>query len=164
MTEQDIIYKLISWIDRNKYPYQCLRAFIYGWECDYWCMDKEGITREFEIKISRSDYFADAKKPKHSIQGANYFYYVCPEGLIKKDEVDPRYGLIYVKAENWADTTVVKNPKKLHGNKFDRWADLANKFHGKRWGLRVEKVKQQEISRDEYKNGFLVDFDAMVSD
>ena len=158
MTEHYIICKLIHWIDRNKYPYQCLRAFIYGWECDYCCMDKYGITREFEIKISSWDYFADAKKEKHKKEGDNYFYYVCPEGLIKKEEVDARYGLIYIKGD-FINTEVVKKPRRLHENLFSDWQMLANKFHGKWWSLWLEKFKQQEITRDQYVEGYLIELE-----
>lgn len=97
MTEQDIVKKLCQWLDDRKFPYQIANAFIYEWECDYWAMTVHGETREFEIKISRSDYFVDAKKEKHiGAKGANYFYYAVPKDMIKKEEVDPRYGLIYI--------------------------------------------------------------------
>jgi len=44
MTEMEIIKKLVSWIDRDKFPYQAMNSFIYSWECDYWAMDKGGCT------------------------------------------------------------------------------------------------------------------------
>src|SRR5688500_10798974 len=97
MTEKDIIKQLAMWVDERKYPFQVPKACFYGWGCDYWALEISGIAREFEIKISRSDFLNDAKKDKHSSdKGANYFYYVVPKDLIKPTEVDPRYGLIYV--------------------------------------------------------------------
>src|SRR5690606_29343051 len=98
LTEQDIILHLANWFDIRKFPFQLPRSFVYGWESDYWTMEASGITREYEIKISRADFLKDRRKQKHSTPeaGANFFYYVCPKDLIKKEDVDPKYGLIYV--------------------------------------------------------------------
>lgn len=52
-----------------------------------------------ETKISRSDFLADAKKEfrKSPDKGIGiYRYYACPAGLIKPDELPPKWGLIYV--------------------------------------------------------------------
>lgn len=51
-----------------------------------------------EVKISRSDFFADAKKP-HRADGLGmgiYRYYMCPEGLIQPDEIPEKWGLLWV--------------------------------------------------------------------
>lgn len=49
-----------------------------------------------ECKTSRSDYLADAKKPWR--QGAcgmgNWRFYLCPKGLIKKEELPYGWGLL----------------------------------------------------------------------
>lgn len=53
-----------------------------------------------EVKVSRADFLADAKKP-HRADGEGmglYRYYMCPEGLIKPEEVPPRWGLLWVNA------------------------------------------------------------------
>ncbi len=67
---------------------------------------KSGLLYEYEVKISRSDFLADAKKQKHHFNGTkgeivpawnpNYFYYACPEGLIKLEELPKNAGLIYI--------------------------------------------------------------------
>ncbi|EKA5635910.1 hypothetical protein OKZ62_001814 [Vibrio navarrensis] len=54
-----------------------------------------------EVKISRSDFFADRKKPfriKPESGMGNYRYYMCPEGLIDQTELPTKWGLIYVGA------------------------------------------------------------------
>lgn len=153
MTESEIVNRLFWWTDSRKFPWQLSNSFIYKWECDYWTMTQGGETREFEIKISRSDYLVDAKKDKHkSTDGANYFYYVCPEGLIKKDEVDSRYGLIYIDEDN--RLTIIKKPKRLHSNVFNSWKILANKMYWKFQTLWVEKLRSKEITRHQYWEGF----------
>lgn len=159
MDELTIINKLAAWIDRRKYPYQMCRCFIYGWECDYWAMDLNGETREFEIKISRSDYLQDAKKEKHSLdRGANYFYYVCPYNLIQPSEVRKGYGLIYI----GEIIQIVKKPRARHERKFSQWQILANKYQGKWWDLWFSKYQRDEITFDEYVDGFkLEDIEAI---
>lgn len=151
MTEADIVNKLFWWTDERKFPWQLANSFVYKWECDYWTMTQGGETREFEIKISRGDFLIDAKKDKHkSTDGANYFYYVCPFDLIKKDEVDKRYGLIYV----GETLKIVRRPTRLHDKLFDNWKILANKMYWKFQALWVEKLRAKEITRHEYWEGF----------
>lgn len=52
-----------------------------------------------EVKVSRSDFLADAKKPHRNgtVKGlGNWRYYLCPEGVIRPDEVPSNWGLLYV--------------------------------------------------------------------
>ena len=158
MTELVIIKHLAQSIDHQQYPFQIPNAFIYKWECDYWALSSDGIAREFEIKITRGDYFNDAKKDKHgAAQGANYFYYVVPKDLIKKEEVDKRYGLIYVWETGYVE--IVKKPKRLHDNKFDKWQMLANKMYFRFRQLWREKWIAKEITREEYYAGFQIELE-----
>lgn len=55
-----------------------------------------------EVKISRADFFADQKKPHRADPASGmgvYRYYMTPEGLIKPDELPPRWGLVEVTAK-----------------------------------------------------------------
>ncbi len=57
----------------------------------------------------------------------NYFWFVCPEGLIKEDEVPDYAGLIYIKhhiynegqSNQWEETRASEmfSPKRFHNNK-----------------------------------------------
>lgn len=154
MTEELIIEVLAKYTDERRFPYQLPRSFIYNWECDFWTMTGGGETREFEIKISRSDYLIDAKKDKHSKceLGANYFYYVCPEGMISKDEVDKRYGLIYVTEAH--RIILAKKPRKLNNNVFKEWKMLANKMYWKWYSLWMDMKNSKQISREQWAAGF----------
>lgn len=153
MSEAILIKHLARHMDYRRFPFQMANAFIYNWECDYWCMTDDGETREFEIKISRSDYFVDKKKDKHrSLDGANYFYYVCPKGLIKKEEVDPKYGLIHVCEDG--NVEIVKKPRRLHPKLFDNWKMLANKTYWRFRDLWREKYLANEITLEELREGF----------
>ncbi len=48
--------------------YKLFNVFMYGWECDFFSMTSSGYAVEVEIKVSRSDFFADfKKKDKHKL-------------------------------------------------------------------------------------------------
>lgn len=153
MTEAEIIKILARSIDNRKYPFQIPNAFIYSWESDYWVLDAYGITKEFEIKCSRADFFNDAKKHKHSNceEGANFFYYVCPKGMIDKEEVPKPYGLMYVH-EGWV--SIEKKPRRLNDNKFDGWKQLANKMYWRWQSLWRQKYIDKEITHEQYREAF----------
>lgn len=65
---------------------------VFGW--DYW------QTSLIEVKTSRADFKKDFKK-KFKQEGylgvGMYRYYLCPEGLIKPEELPERWGLLYEK-------------------------------------------------------------------
>lgn len=65
---------------------------------DIYAVDRRG-TYMVEVKVSHKDFLADAKKPsrKRPKEGlGKWRYYACPEGIIKPEEVPPKWGLIYV--------------------------------------------------------------------
>ena len=85
------------------------------WECDVFELTPAGYFREFEVKISRGDFFADRKKErtvypvpwgetpktesKHQLlagqdRGPVEFWYLVPEGLVKPEEVPAYAGLM----------------------------------------------------------------------
>ena len=62
---------------------------------------REVETVVVEVKTSRADFLADAKKP-HRSQGKGlgmWRYFLCPEGLISPDELPQGWGLLYAKGE-----------------------------------------------------------------
>ncbi len=88
-------------------------------ECDVFELTRSGFFREYEIKRTRSDFFADANKEKSrweaneygrwmqlpvrvkhqeladkSVKGPSRFYFVTPEGLIETTELPTFAGLI----------------------------------------------------------------------
>jgi hypothetical protein len=153
MTELNIIKLLSKSLDDQKFIFQIPNAFIYNWECDYWIMDKEGVTKEFEIKISRGDYFKDLKKDKHKAEGANFFYYVCPKDLIKPSEVDKKYGLIYVSKHN---AFIVKRASRLNNNRFTDWRMLAVKMYYRWRQLWIEMYLANKITAEQYRDGKII--------
>jgi hypothetical protein len=97
------------------------------YEMDVASISKSGLIHEFEVKISRSDFLADKRKKgkfsyyenaKSNPFGCpNYFYYVCPAGLIKAAEVPLFAGLYYY--EN-GEIVFIKGPKRLHATPSDK--------------------------------------------
>lgn len=50
----------------------------------------------YEVKVSRNDFLRDSKWHEY-LDYCHRFYFACPKGLIKKDELpDQRVGLIYI--------------------------------------------------------------------
>lgn len=107
------------------------------WECDVFEVTDSGYWREYEIKISRADFFADAKKDrpvaynylpgaaretKHQVlargdrAGPSRFWYVMPAGLIKPEELPSWAGLIEF-AGNYERQVVAAPP--IHNEKVD---------------------------------------------
>jgi len=115
---------------------------VFGWESDFVSVTKNLMVHEFEIKISKSDFKADAKKeksalmidpvkiyypdlPRHRIEVTvrrpNYFYYVVPQGMITPEEVPDYAGLIY--ACPWYDKgrlRIAKKVRRIHDQPIDQ--------------------------------------------
>lgn len=80
-----------------------------------------------EVKVSRSDFLADAKKPHRlkpeTAMGA-YRYFMCPEGLIQVSELPPRWGLIEVNSRGHIKVRAGHVLLKYHDE--DCWRQLFN--------------------------------------
>ena len=99
--------------------------YIYNYESDFIAITKSGVIYEYEIKVSRADFKRDFNKAKHraftklilksklpSTNHANYFYFVCPYGLLSLTEIPIYAGLIYVYANGTCKT--IKKARRLH--------------------------------------------------
>lgn len=69
-----------------------------------------------EVKTSRSDFLADFKKPHRedpTLGVGRYRMYMCPEGVIKEDELPEGWGLVTVNSRghvnsNWINNTNIR--------------------------------------------------------
>lgn len=103
--KEDIFNALILYCFK-RHKYVVANAFFGRNECDVFSITHSNYRIEYEVKISRSDFFADKnKKDKHLRYSTsstnegfvpNRFFYVCPEGLINKEEVPMYAGLLYI--------------------------------------------------------------------
>lgn len=94
---------------------------------DVFCLTSKEYIYEYEVKVSRDDFKIYFLKSSVRHQGirtfkhdeiknghrANKFYFVCPYGLISKDEVPDYAGLVYSKDDVKFET--IKRAPLLHG-------------------------------------------------
>lgn len=126
LTERKIQRNLWGLFSNHQYRFVNIQFFsVTGEIADFFSFLWSGYCQEVEIKLSRSDFKADFKKPKHEAikQGkfkgvANRFYYAVPNGLIKENEIPDYAGLIYV--SEFGSLNVIKKAPLLHRLKFDK--------------------------------------------
>lgn len=73
----------------------------------------------YEIKVARSDFMKDQKWPGYMAY-CNKFSFVCPKGLITKDELPPEVGLIYY----YPDTGALRSERPAKHRMIDIPPDL----------------------------------------
>lgn len=115
--------------------------------CGEWAGD--GSRVGYEIKVSRSDFLSEMKKPEKYLEAMRYvneFYYVVPEGLVQPSEVPEGAGLIEASQDTrkqWLGRWRAKT--KLRASKRDAIIDLHM------WkALAANMAKRQPINRDEF--------------
>lgn len=80
------------------YTYQLCNAYVFRWESDFFCLAKSGYSYEIEVKVSRSDYFADfSKKRKHRILKRKGKYHVNRDFVC----FDPTEKLVQIAWKNY---------------------------------------------------------------
>lgn len=97
--------------------------YFFTGELDVISVSKSGYVSEYEVKVSRSDFKADAKKSKWQYFDSlitklipNYFTYVCPIGLIQETDIKPYMGLIWFEDDT---LVIIRKPKRIHNEKAD---------------------------------------------
>lgn len=137
-----------------------LPNFFFGYsECDIFRITESDLVIEYEIKMSKSDFYADFKKKcngesKHdnlkSGNGKycpNRFFFVVPSDLIPISDVPEYAGLIYY-SNGWF--TIKKNAKLIHKNKFDDYRSicrtLSNRDEGQR--KRIEEIRNTDFDKE----------------
>ena len=147
MTARDIQLRLM--VDRYRRNLCCPNYTPrQWWECDLFEVTEAGYFNEYEIKLTRADFKADALKEnrewlggwgkeaqykvenKHRLlaagdpRGPSKFWYVVPKDLIAESEVPAWAGLIYCSI--WqprgafkVQTKIVRPAPRLHRTKID---------------------------------------------
>jgi hypothetical protein len=142
-------------------------------ECDVAQFTAAGYLREYEIKVSRADFFVDAKKEsevlprkyrapvvmenKHALlaagstRGPVQFWFVVPQGLIRINEVPSWAGLIEISGKTGfrlSEHEALKAPR-LHGEKIHaktiKHADSCSYYRWHR--LLSQSVRLQQVAK-----------------
>lgn len=71
-----------------------------------------GFSSVIECKVSRADFLKDKLKPHRQVGMGTFRYYLCPEGLITKDDLPAKWGLIYATTEQ--ECRLIFDPKKAY--------------------------------------------------
>lgn len=81
-----------------------------------------------EIKVSRSDFLADSKKPERHNGGlGTYRFYLCPEGMIFPSELPAGWGLLYAKGKRIVSIHApIGNMWPSLGKKDENWSPFAH--------------------------------------
>jgi hypothetical protein len=140
---------------------------VLGWEADVISVNRTGFVSEFEVKVSRSDFKAEAKKEhrrlltdpvqKSRLFGdvvhprPNYFYFAVPVGLVAPEEVPDYAGLLYVHKQveghhlYYGTASEVKAPKRLHREKITdaQRLQLARALTMRYWRQRMNSVTHE---------------------
>lgn len=160
MTVQSILDILRRQYSNSKYHLSNSYIFKDDWESDFFCVSQSEYFYEFEIKMSRQDFFNDFKKYKHSyFRGAvitdeilktqkipHRFFFVVPEGLIKPEEVPPYAGLFYIIDRGTTISSSIRQVKPspfIHKIKFKMDRILLEKHY-----YRAERLRQIIYDRD----------------
>jgi hypothetical protein len=146
MTEKDV-QKIIRNCEPGSLAYQILvpNVFLYEWESDMIGVSVEDMIVEFEIKCSRFDYLAEAKKLKkrqaferlaEPEKLPNMFYYVFADDMDIDEEIPEYAGLIVIEKRSnnlQRYTKIVKRAPALHSSpiKPEQWKELAIKIYHK---------------------------------
>lgn len=132
---------LMHWLIYHKRGIAIPNTMMRLGESDMILITKSGYVYEFEIKVSRSDFFADFRKmfatrptsvTKHDVLAGRHrpkslaglpkmFYFCVPSGLVKPDEVPPHAGLIEFAADAYGRAAIKshRDGPKLQADKID---------------------------------------------
>lgn len=98
MTHTELVDRAVSWLKIMGCPIvfaemvtlQCEQPDAIGWR------DGGDDSYLVECKASRPDFLVDQKKFHRQLPGLGQFkYYMCPPGMIKPEELPPKWGLLY---------------------------------------------------------------------
>lgn len=154
MTEADLQNAIYLYAVDHRHTHLCPNVCCYEWEADFLSVTQSGYVHEYECKVTFSDFRADAKKVskhqtlEHGGARPNYFWYVCPEGLIPRELLPPYAGLLYAQQDGWRrgetgvelrKLRIVQPAQLLHKEKYSPQiaAHLATSISAKYWNLRL---------------------------
>lgn len=152
-----IAIRLMDFAKGHDYDIAIPNFYFGAYEMDLFVLKKSGYVVEYEIKISRSDFFADFKKERKHIglvngkSRCNRFYYVVPKELVSKSEVPKYAGLIWAEKNSNGSIffKIVKNAPTIHKIKVDTliYRELAHKlsFREQNYRYKYNQIRDKKI-------------------
>ena len=150
----------------SNFNYKLQNTYVFNWESDFFCISTSNYIYEIEIKISRSDFknefnktvnFKGIKKIDYLIDNnetfkPNKFIYACPYGLIKKEDIDKNFGLIYINPANlFCKHEIIQNARFLHKEKLFNNKKFVMQLCKKYYYRYLETLRQLELRQVDIK-------------
>lgn len=120
---------------------------------DFWAMNKSwtrSCCTGYEIKVNRDDFAKDEKFYNY-LPVCNMFYFICPKGLIDRNEIPENVGLLYV---NNNRISIVKKPIFVEIDR-DKLLDLVQGILMNRVNVTKSTYSNMEIDRVAYWESWL---------
>lgn len=88
--------KRVAWLKRNGFGVVAPNVWAFGSRERADCIGyRQQCSALIEVKVSRSDFLADKKKPERLSGGVGtYRFYLAPAGLLSVDNLPPGWGLL----------------------------------------------------------------------
>jgi hypothetical protein len=168
MTEFEIQKYLYTHFFRSRADVVSPNSCVYGYEADMIGITRNLFVHEIEIKISRSDFFADKKKDKHKdmkkwlngertkpymfdgiiiqqdgvrlLTPPNWFWYAVPKDMIAVTELPNEWmGLIYIADMGYCE--VIRRAKRLHKEpiEINRMLQISRSLSLRNWSYRLDE-------------------------
>lgn len=157
------IYRKLFSVFSN-FEHKLKNTYVFNWESDFFCISTSGYVYEIEIKISKADFKNDFKKTI-SLKGSplkhdhilndkitfkpNKFFFACPEGLINKEDIPEKYGLIWV--PEFGDAYYVRDSKFLHKNKLFENHHFTKQMMNKYYYRYLDLMREMELRQNDIK-------------
>lgn len=111
----------------------------------YWANDYGRPTIQRREKKIYADCTHIQIKPIGEILCPNQFYFACPEGMIKPEELPPYAGLLFINSDApYENAILIKKAPYLHKNYQDLTKRLLKKYYNL-WEYKVDRDKKIEI-------------------
>jgi len=111
--------KGVTWLKRNGFSVAAMNVWAYGSRERVDCIGyRHQCSALIEVKVSRSDFLADKKKPERQSGGVGtYRFYLAPTGILDIVDLPAGWGLLEFTG---------KSVKMVHGPTGNRWPASEN--------------------------------------
>jgi len=119
-----------------------------AWAIHYY-PSKRNVTRCYELKVSKSDFMHEVKKPfkrRAGLRLSNEFYFVTPKGLLSDDDINkmPECGLMEVDKAGLITTRVKAAHRSIHPPNWLFLSSLCRRFDKGRLGEFMHNLEEDK--------------------